>query len=143
MRWGRGIWGSGFCCSVTRKHLKVLCFYSLVKCHQKCEIYSKIIPTENNSFFCEEKSSELPDTLMMNMTMWNYCTKGWRWWKKNKDVRPVRPHCKIRPNVSMHASKGSLEMFVSWNQKKSEYPTLGTWYVHACTNVRKIIKNNK
>ena len=44
---------------------------------------------------------------------------------------PVRPHCKICQNLSMHASKGSLKMFVSWNQKDSKYLNIGT--VQHCT----------
>ena len=86
----------------------------------------KIIPTENDSIFSEENWSKELDTLVMIRMMWSYCTKARRWWEKSEKICWVRPHNKICPNMSMHASKGSLEMFVSWNQKNKD---IGTWNV--------------
>ena len=135
MMWGRGMWGSGYCHYVTRKQLKVLCFHSLVKCHQKCEKYSKIIPTENNSFFCEKNHL-------------NYRTPWWWSWRCEITVQRVEDDGR---KIKMYGQSGRTARYVQmWartpqkavsrclsveTKKKSKHPNIRTWYVPTCVYV--------
>ena len=87
--------------------------------------YSKVIPTENDSSKEIIKSTGHLGLRRCEITVQRLKDGG----RKLNRIRPVRPHCKICPNVSTHTSKGSLEMFVSRNQKHSKNPNIGTWCV--------------